>query len=116
MNTEPTIDQMNEGIAEFMNKELYDKWMATDGEIPVKGLKYHTSWDWLIPVIKKVKSMHLDILQRTFVLDYMKAAGKMNSGYIDLDIEKAHKGVYEFLIWFNQQPKIHDTKNNRKPY
>lgn len=67
-----------------------------------EDVKYHTSWDWLIPVIKKIKGMHLDILKQSYVLDYMHAAAQMNSGLISLDIVKAHAGVYKFLQWYNQ--------------
>lgn len=107
------INEMNEAIA------LFDGWQPNYGGagspyyskatdfIPrfamVVDMQYHTSWDWLMPVIKKIKGMHMDILKQAYILDYMKAAGAMNSGWISLDIDKAHKGVYEFLIWHNQQ-------------
>jgi hypothetical protein len=112
---EPTIAEMNEIIGIFMGGKWEIKNIAGRNhrrfyysDIPFAYVKdtthlnYHKSWDELIPVIKKVKGMHFDILNQTYVLDYMKAASHMNSGYLSLDIDKAHKGVYEFLLWYNQ--------------
>lgn len=110
-SNEPTIEQMDKAIAEFMELETDNEphlahrrtvYLVNGYWYPLRKLKYNTSWDWLMPVIKKIKGMHLDILNQPHVLGYMKAAGAMNSGLITLEIDKAHKGVYEFLIWYNQ--------------
>jgi len=73
-------------------------------------LKYHTSWDALIPVIKKIKSMHMDILNQTYVMSYMKAASLMNSSLLTLDIGAAYEGVYQFLQWYQKQGKKADIQ------
>lgn len=112
---EPTISEMNEIIGIFMGGKWETKMIARRShrrfyysDKPFEYVKdtthlnYHKSWDELIPVIKRIKGMHMDILKQAYVLDYMKAAGAMNSGLISLDIDKAHKGVYEFLMWYNQ--------------
>lgn len=115
MANEPTISDMNSVIAVFDGGKLISDCSIIDddqereywqfkGSIVATGmLKYHKSWDDLVPVIKKIKGMHMDILQQAFVLDYMKAAAHMNSGLLSLDIDKAHRGVYDFLTWYNQQ-------------
>ena len=54
----------NKMIAEFMGLEmLNDLQIKTpkDGGIFLSELKYHTSWDWLMPVIKKIKLMGVDL-------------------------------------------------------
>lgn len=130
MTNEPTIDTVNKTIA------VFDGWQFIKGDPTHKcnfcfagdepclpsvdrfmkeklilvhyELKYHEDWNELIRVIKKIKGRHMDILQQTFVMDYMKAAGPMNSGLISLDIDKAHKGVYQFITWYNQQKQQHE--------
>lgn len=113
---EVTIEQMNEAIARFMggtrvlhpeqrffNEDFYG-YVCHDGRWwNEKCLKYHTSWDWIVPVYKKIKGMHLDILKQSFVMAYMHAAGPMNSAWSFVDIEKLHKGIYQFITWYNQQ-------------
>lgn len=114
---EVTIDAMNEAIAQFMGgvKQIIPKgglhgykegtalWMYlfSGNADPVRSLEYNTSWDWIVPVYKKIKGMHLDILKQSFVMAYMHAAGPMNSAWSFVDIEKLHKGIYQFIIWYN---------------
>lgn len=121
MSTEPTTEMMNEVIARFVGGKRIQhpsqKFFSEDhfGYVCHKGhwwnernLQYHTSWDWLIPVIQKIKGMHLDILKQAYVMEYMKAAAHMNSGLLSLKIEEAHLGVYKFLTWYNQQKQINE--------
>ena len=88
----------NKLIAEFMGMEhcyrpYGDGFMEVkeDGScIELEDLQYHTSWDWLIPVIKRCKekqyfgSQHL-IGNIDFVLS------------CDLTLENLHKAVLKFI-------------------
>lgn len=112
MSNEPTIEQMNEVIALFDGWQRYEDkfgiWFKR-GELikclhpKLQDLQYHKSWDALMPVVKKIRGMHMDILQRIGIGEYMHAAAPMNSALLSYDIEKMHLGVYNFLIWYNQQ-------------
>jgi hypothetical protein len=139
MSTEPTIEQMNEAIA------LFEGWRFIKGDPNHKcnfcfagdepctpamdrflkdsdmrfrcHLKYHESWDCLMPVIKKIRWMHTDLLltAKGGVSSYIKAAGEMNRGLICCDIDKAHRGVYIFLQWYNNQSTTtNDTTTRNK--
>lgn len=111
MSAELTTEMMNEVIARFESRKFYghtiDKFGGDTGNA-LPEMKYHTSWDWLIPVIQKIKGVHLDILKQAYVMDYMKAAAHMNSGLVSLKIEEAHLGVYKFLTWYNQQKQTNE--------
>ena len=57
----------NKLIAEFMGMELgHDKTMYYDDAenlhppTPVNELKFHTSWDWLMPVVEKIEEIFID--------------------------------------------------------
>jgi len=105
------IESMNVVIARFEGRKFFGHTIDKFGGDTCNALpemKYHTSWDWIIPVIQKIKSIHLDILKQAYVMDYMKAASHMNSGLISLKIEEAHLGVYKFLTWHNENQQ----KNN----
>jgi hypothetical protein len=47
----------NKLIAEFMGIDQVDidTWLETNS-----NLHYHTSWDWLMPVIEKIQDKHLE--------------------------------------------------------
>ena len=60
--------------------------------IPYKKLQYHTSWDWLMPVVQKVSSL----CDEPYELDNMKHA------LLTGDIESVYDDVVEFIKWYNQ--------------
>jgi hypothetical protein len=124
MSNEVTTEQMNEAIALFMGYEQREEdyrrpnntlvFLIGEYWTPIHKLKYHTSWDWLMPVVKKIRSMHFDILKQIGVLSYMNAAAPMNSALISIDIKKLHSGVYNFLLWYNQQKQTNDERGTNK--
>lgn len=54
-------------------------------------LKYHTSWDWLMPVINKIINTNTLAQRRQNVY-----------GSITPDISKSYKAVVEFIKWYSQ--------------
>lgn len=112
--TEVSTKEMNEVIALFMGgvkqiipqgglhgyKEGSILWMHlfSDNADPVTYLDYHTSWDWLMPVVKKIKN-----IRGLHPIAGMKAMSELNHGLVWIDIDRIHKGVYQFIQWHNQQ-------------
>jgi hypothetical protein len=53
----------NKLIAEFMGDTFYPEpqhWYDSHGSFIGDTLKYHTSWDWLMPVVRKIEDGGLD--------------------------------------------------------
>ena len=57
---------------------------------------YHDSWDWLMPVIRKVLTS-IDIDSLNYDTDELKF------NVLDCDIEGAHKEVVEFIKQYNDE-------------
>lgn len=78
-------------IMEFPDKRTFDLF----------GLKYNTSWDWLIPVIKQIRG----IINTGLTIDEydLKCGYSERLNPYDYDINSVHKGVVEFIKWFNQR-------------
>jgi hypothetical protein len=57
------------------------------------NLQYHTSWDWLMPVVEKV-----------FVLSEDEEAWRMDieSGLTTLNIDETYRAVVEFIKQYNK--------------
>ncbi len=99
MNTEPG----NKLIADFMGKPTH---------IMPQLLKYHTSWDWLMPVVEKI------FMQRLIVEDFVitpgkayiivKGAGKFNSPFNPCytTIQEVWYVVVKFIEWYNKAEKV----------
>ena len=82
----------NKLIAEFMGIKLTENGLAWDyinNPIP----SYHTSWDWLIPVVQKVSSL----CDEPCELDNMKHA------LLTGDIESVYDDVVEFIKEYNDE-------------
>ena len=116
------IKENNKLIAEFMGIESFKDSLASlnDGKINIskdvyEQAKYHTSWDWLIPVVEKIKQYCLYKVEDVGS-DY-KVVFIDNSGYnpseqkmfmfSDKDYKKAtYKAVVEFIKWYNEQNRF----------
>lgn len=106
MSNEPTIEQMNEAIALFMgNKPYEDSRYGILWNSPVDGktcfsLQYHSSWDWLKPVINEI-------------FNYALAHPEQVKAIIDMsvvvDISAAHEKVYQFISWHNDHSKLNQA-------
>lgn len=79
----------NKLIAEFMNHGFHDGRHRSFDE-----LKYHESWDWLMPVHKKcmfTPNFSGDDQLRTLLIDAV----------IDADIDRLYDAVVEFIKEYN---------------
>ena len=111
------ITENNKLIAEFMGGITSEKnnrivqgyqniWLPVHGvcrwdtveEGRGKILKYHLSWDWLMPVIDKITSN--DSYQK-----YVAQTNILNEGGIFINpkfIKATYNNVVEFIQWYNE--------------
>lgn len=124
MANEPTIENKNETIGIFDGWEflpgfasrLYKKNGKTIADC---DFKYHTSWDWLMPVVEKIEAMHdkfhgyfgVHISSNGCTIQGTKfntTPGKEHYAYFndvthETKILATHYMVYQFITWYNQQ-------------
>ena len=93
----------NKLIAEFMGMTYGDPnddsvmiKMTSQGNkvVPIESMKYHSSWDWLMPVCRKI--------------DEKLSDNRLNLGYFDEcltsnDLEVRFQAVVEFINQLNKQ-------------
>lgn len=141
MSNEPTTTEMNKTICEFMGWEFKEdgpdwfkayrdgmiQWADTKkglDHILVEGFKYHSSWDWLMPVVEKIETPQFDkdgkfialtsadvqILYKACIIEYEpdEESGDTNDEIKiqttgETKLEAVYKAVYQFIQWFNQQ-------------
>jgi len=75
----------NKLIAEFMDYDNVDEMFPFDGD-----LHYHSSWDWLIPVVDKC----------------FQKEGKhylINDALLTINIYEVHEAVVEFIKQHNNE-------------
>ena len=93
-----TQNENNKLVAEFMG--AYSKQSGYDyTKIGNKGVSYHTEWNWLLPVVRKVLTL-IDINK----LDFDTTA--LKDEVLDDDIKQAYKEVLRFINWYNNQYKV----------
>lgn len=74
--------------------------MIVGEAIELSQLKFHSSWEWLIPVVHKILREWMPETG-TWPWEYYKLQ-KMGLGSL---IDSVHKNVIVFIKWYNQQPK-----------
>ena len=95
----------NKLIAEFMGAKIIGKEQQMAGKIdfphrpfqscPVNDLQYHSSWDWLMPVVEKC----YDTPSNGDSIDnYMS-----KDSFCRNDIKAVYNAVVEFIKWYNEQ-------------
>jgi|TARA_R100000455_G_C6235176_1_gene95674 hypothetical protein len=95
----------NKLIAEFMGMEhcyrpYGDGFMEVKENgscVELEDLQYHTSWDWLMPVVETIKDGAYNgiILEKVDEIDYRLI--------FDLRKENIYKAVVEFINQYNKQ-------------
>lgn len=109
-NMHISIDQMNEAIALFMDVKPYeDSRYGILYNSPVDSktcfsLKYHSSWDWLMPVISKLKESFKETAEIDSDGTHMHNFG-INFQLSIVSILSAHLAVYHAIKWCNKQKK-----------
>lgn len=67
-----------------------------------KTLQYHKSWDWLMPVIDKIRSMN----EYSGFVDHTSSIVDEGGVYINTKfIENTWKDVVEFIKWYSNEKK-----------
>lgn len=122
----PTIEEMNRAIAEFMGfkKKLgsLNHFSVPKGEdlkyraftLDLKNMPYHSSWEWLMPVIEKIPALNPDKGRVWFKYEISPCYCRIESnGCMEwkdnsvTTIDAVYRTVYNFITWYNQQ---HTTK------
>ena len=119
-----TTMENNKLIAEFMGYDIST--IASSGvevvefeskDTKVENLKYHTSWDWLMPVVERINNTHSDTygnyysfqIGNGFVWVDPHMGSRIFFSGNDIDhkdepmISKVHRGVVEFIKEYNDE-------------
>lgn len=71
--------------------------------------KYHTSWDWLMPVVEKIEKLGfiVEILISTNTMQQCNVYGREDFTELTVEakskIETVYRAVTEFIQWYNTQ-------------
>jgi len=117
----------NKLIAEFIGRD--DVYQGMSEARAKRIYNYHTSWDWLMPVVQKIED---------YLSDNVGKVGYFDDGLISNDIEVRYQAVVEFIkehkypfnegdeywtledgdlvwsIWDDASEDMHDENPNRK--
>ena len=109
------MEKTNKLIAEFMGISIDGEFAYIEDEgspleevMPINKLNYHTSWDWLMPVIEKIES-----LGYTFEKNYQRVDKDWQSLIVkgndilyqefnENSLQCSHYVVAEFIKHYNQ--------------
>lgn len=104
-----TTEENNRLIAEFMGlteSSIPNKyWTEKNSEGITSGEmvepKYHSSWDWLMPVVNKIRTLYnnceVDGDEAFDIIDVL------SEGCTEANIFQAFDAVVQFIEWYNEQ-------------
>lgn len=93
----------NQLISEFMGavKSDYGDYLIFKvgnpqyvGKINHSEIFYHSEWNWLIPVVKKIQQLPIE--------EFSKKKPVM-SALMDVDIDSLYQSIVVFVKWYNSQ-------------
>lgn len=93
-----TTEQIIEGN-KLINAFMGYPYNMTDTGYPNEEL-YHTSWDWLMPVVEKICNLKHPSMAG---LPHMR--GRVEILPINIGIQTTYEVVVFFITWYNQQQK-----------
>lgn len=104
MKTSQEIIKNNKLIAEFMGGKMIVEnhyginiiKLPNNKDFDLFGLKYHNSWDWLIPVVNLIKERQ--IFGSQHLIDKID-----NVLICDCELIHLHNAVIDFIKWYNNQ-------------
>lgn len=114
MSNNHTIEQMNEVISLFDGWELIEEDNAQHFKrngcfYTHSQLLYHSSWDWLMPVVRKIYDILAEMLKKR--PPHTACHGDMievdiHCAIREVDILKTHDFVHQFIQWYNKQKEV----------
>ena len=116
MSNETEQANRNKLIAEFMGIEVIPAGTIPIGQIK-KGQKseallmYHSSWDWLMPVIEKISK--IPFYEEGYPMFRFTGNPLFNGNTL---IEVAYTAVVDFITFYNaQNPNQNEQRNRTNP-
>ena len=115
-----TTQETNKLIAEFMgmtndvphNKSMmiFKTEQGYNDVISINELQYHTSWDWLMPVVERIEEAEDLMSQEKFIrIEYDVCIIPHHKGEITeygmTKIEATYKAVVQFIEYYNNLNK-----------
>lgn len=73
-------------------------------------VEYHTSWDWLMPVVEKIKAIvreEKDSGEKKSLPRWVPIQNEL----CNVNITNVHYCVYKFIQWYNQQKQKDGDEN-----
>lgn len=114
-NTEENkmIGEGNRLIADFMNQKFPDDYRIDstyiDREYGNISCNYHSSWNWLMPVVEKIESLGGDVViyyRSCSIMVKEKYYNDLSQSTSDFNkIYSTYKAVVKFIKWYSSQPQ-----------
>lgn len=106
--SEQEILEGNRLIAEFMEVDRFEagSWQLY---IQITNGSYHSSWDWLMPVIDKIYSSDDYVKYKRYIEQFSDGI-IINTKYID----STYNQVVDYLKWYNSYKTVLQEQNKNK--
>ena len=111
------LDKVNRLIVEFMGATIVpnqgeaqiDHFILSGETYAIWDLKYHMDWNWLMPVVDKIRNMKMEDIPllpmngiKESVMPFLNAKRPITKALLEVNILKLCATVGLFLVWYNE--------------
>lgn len=100
--------------AETLISGMEDEFPNSEIEMDTSVLAFHTSWDWLMPVVEKIRELGYYMLINS-ATEEVKIFNNYEGGLFDVDYEDKPMilGVYDIVVQFIQWHQLQSANSNK---
>ena len=109
MGCEPTPDALDRSVLAYYIGDVIinadnSKNENDENVFHPEDMQFHTDWNWLMPVIRKIEELGNDVLITT---NYIQISFDEGEQFIVIDdlnikIDSVYNAVVEFIKWYNE--------------
>ncbi len=105
---------MFDGLEKSDMKDMEKYYFTVYGYLTIEDLEYHSSWDWLMPVVKKCSKILNNDKEGSLIAPFFS----INKALLEIEIDKLWKSVIEFIKWYNLEKlkQAHKDLGSPKTY
>ena len=109
MGCEPTPDALDRSVLAYYIGDVIinadnSKNENDENVFHPEDMQFHTDWNWLMPVIRKIEELGNDVLITTNYIQISYDEGEQFIVIDDLNIkiDSVYNAVIEFINWYNE--------------
>lgn len=80
----------------YLSNDITEEYNHNCKQMDLESMKYHTSWDWLMPVVEKIYQMEEYYIYNRYPSQFQNERIELTT-----NIKSVYEQVISFIEWYN---------------